>query len=52
METFIKERPLPGDSLRKGKVTVDDAVTIIGRFANGAFANLEATVRSRSTSRT
>jgi predicted dehydrogenase len=43
METFIKERPLPGDSSRKGKVTVDDAVTFIGRFADGGFANLEAT---------
>jgi len=43
METFIKERPLPGDSSRKGKVTVDDAVMFIGRFANGALANLEAT---------
>ena len=43
METFIKERPLPGDSNKKGKVTVDDAVTFIGRFQNGALANLEAT---------
>jgi len=43
METFIKERPLLGDSGKKGKVTVDDAVTFIGRFQNGALANLEAT---------
>jgi predicted dehydrogenase len=52
METFIKERPLaePGTvppqaaaGGRKGKVTVDDAVSWIGRFANGAMANLEAT---------
>jgi predicted dehydrogenase len=43
METFIKERPLPGDPSKKGKVTVDDAVMFIGRFANGALANLEAT---------
>ncbi|MDZ4815591.1 MAG: Gfo/Idh/MocA family oxidoreductase [Verrucomicrobiota bacterium] len=53
METFIKERPLLNDaggglagakaSARKGKVTVDDAVTWIGRFKNGAIANLEAT---------
>jgi predicted dehydrogenase len=43
METFIKERPLPGDSSKKGKVTVDDAVMFIGRFKNGALANLEAT---------
>ena len=43
METFIKERPLPGEPDKKGKVTVDDAVMVIGRFANGALANLEAT---------
>lgn len=52
METFIKERPIPegittgrhatGGS-KKGKVTVDDAVSWIGRFKNGALANLEAT---------
>lgn len=52
METFIKERPLPaatGAGLAAkggkamGKVTVDDAVSWIGRFKNGAIANLEAT---------
>ena len=51
METFIKERPLPSEqgglaakgSQRMGKVTVDDAVNFIGRFENGALANLEAT---------
>lgn len=43
METFIKERPLEGDSKKKGKVTVDDAVSWVGRFKNGAIANLEAT---------
>lgn len=54
LHTFIKERPLPGESgkgqspvakaLEKaGKVTVDDAATFIGRFENGALANLEAT---------
>jgi predicted dehydrogenase len=54
MQTFIKERPLtgePGKILspaakaleKRGKVTVDDAVTFIGRFENGALANLEAT---------
>lgn len=42
-ETFVKERPLEPGSDRKGKVTVDDAVTSIGRFKNGALANLEAT---------
>jgi len=48
METFIRERPLPdqpSSAARKkmGKVTVDDAVSWIGRFKNGAIANLEAT---------
>ena len=54
MHTFIKERPLIGASgkgqgqapkaiEKKGKVTVDDAATFIGRFDNGALANLEAT---------
>ncbi|CAN5799874.1 Gfo/Idh/MocA family oxidoreductase [soil metagenome] len=43
METFVKERPLAAGSRKKGKVTVDDAVTTIGRFSNGALANLEAT---------
>ena len=52
METFVKERPLldeVGSGLgakggkKMGEVTVDDAVSWIGRFENGAFANLEAT---------
>lgn len=52
METFIKERPLLAEarsglgakaSKKTGKVTVDDAVSWIGRFKNGAIANLEAT---------
>lgn len=52
METFIKERPLLEEagaglgakgSKKMGKVTVDDAVSWIGRFKNGAIANLEAT---------
>ncbi len=52
METFVKQRPLMEQgsvppravaSGKKGKVTVDDAVSWIGRFANGAIANLEAT---------
>ena len=54
MHTFIKERPLQdqsgkGDGLgakagkKMGKVTVDDAAIFIGRFENGALANLEAT---------
>jgi predicted dehydrogenase len=43
METFVKARPLESGSAKRGKVTVDDAVTTIGRFRNGALANLEAT---------
>ena len=43
METFVKERPLESGTRKTGKVTVDDAVTTIGRFKNGALANLEAT---------
>ncbi|MCO5052081.1 MAG: Gfo/Idh/MocA family oxidoreductase [Verrucomicrobiae bacterium] len=54
LHTFITERPLPaapgkeqglgGKGAGKlGKVTVDDASLFIGRFANGALANLEAT---------
>jgi predicted dehydrogenase len=54
MHTFIKERPiedaggkgagLGGKGRRKmGRVTVDDAALFLGRFKNGALANLEAT---------
>jgi len=52
METFVKQRPLPEANTagrdakpgaKMGKVTVDDAVSWIGRFKNGAVANLEAT---------
>jgi predicted dehydrogenase len=52
METFIKERPLQEEAgaglgakaaKKTGKVTVDDTVSWIGRFKNGAVANLEAT---------
>ena len=52
METFVKERPLmePGSvppkpvaSGQTGRGTVDDAGSWIGRFENGAIANLEAT---------
>jgi predicted dehydrogenase len=42
-ETFVKQRPLPGNSRRRARVTVDDAVAIVGRFRNGALASLEAT---------
>lgn len=52
METFTKKRPLWEEGTappqatkdgKQGKVTVDDAVSWIGRFKNGALANLEAT---------
>jgi predicted dehydrogenase len=56
MHTFVHERPLvetgsggkthpfPAKPPRKmGKVTVDDAALFVGRFENGALANLEAT---------
>lgn len=52
METFTKQRPLAEPGVmppqatmdgKRGRVTVDDAVSWIGRFKNGAMANLEAT---------
>jgi predicted dehydrogenase len=54
MHTFIPERPLPEASgkghlaaskapRKMGQVTVDDAALLLGRFENGALANLEAT---------
>lgn len=42
-ETFVKWRPLPENPRRRGEVTVDDAVCVVGRFRNGALASLEAT---------
>jgi predicted dehydrogenase len=54
-ETFIKKRPLEDRGAKKeglggtaggqkmGTVTVDDTAMFIGRFDNGAIANLEAT---------
>jgi predicted dehydrogenase len=42
-ETFVKSRSLPGIGNRSGKVTVDDAFSVIGRFRNGALATIEAT---------
>jgi predicted dehydrogenase len=50
-ETFIKERPLVGESsglaatatAERGPVTVDDAALFMGRFAGGAVASFEAT---------
>jgi predicted dehydrogenase len=42
LETFIKERPLPENPKKKGKVTVDDASASVVRFANGALGTIEA----------
>jgi len=42
LETFIKERPLPDNPKKKGKVTVDDASASVVRFANGALGTIEA----------
>lgn len=42
METFVRQRPQPG-TRRLARVTVDDAVTTIGHFRNGALFSLEAT---------
>ena len=43
LETFIKERPLPGHADRTGQVTVDDAATALVRFEGGAMGTVEAT---------
>ena len=40
-ETFIKERLTT--SRKRARVDVDDAVSVIGKFRNGAILNLEAT---------
>lgn len=52
-ETFIKERPLPGEEggnikgkgggSGMGEVTVDDTVMFLARFSGGAAASFEAT---------
>ena len=42
METFVKERPVPG-ARKMVKVTVDDAVSLLARFKGGALGNFEAT---------
>ena len=43
LETFIKQRPLPDNPRRTGRVTVDDAVTALLRFENGAMGTVEGT---------
>jgi len=42
METFIKERPLPEDPSKMGKVDVDDAFIALARFRNGAIGSFES----------
>lgn len=43
LETFIHERPLPGEPGRTGRVRVDDATAALVRFENGATGTVEAT---------
>jgi predicted dehydrogenase len=43
LETFIKERPLPGSPRKRGAVTVDDAALALVRFETGAIGTIEAT---------
>jgi predicted dehydrogenase len=43
LRTFIRERPLPGNPRKKGRVTVDDAAAAVVRFAGGAMGTIEAT---------
>jgi len=43
LETFVHERPLPGNRRRRGRVTVDDAAMALVRFDNGAIGTIEAT---------
>ena len=41
-ETFIKERPLPGDPTKKGAVDVDDAFIAMAKFRNGPIGSFES----------
>lgn len=43
LETFVKDRPLPGNRKKRGRVTVDDAALALMRFDEGAIGTLEAT---------
>jgi predicted dehydrogenase len=43
LETFVRERPLPGGSAARGAVTVDDASLALVKFENGAIGTIEAT---------
>jgi predicted dehydrogenase len=42
-ETFVKRRPVQTPRRQLARVTVDDTVTMVGRFRNDALASLEAT---------
>jgi predicted dehydrogenase len=41
--TFVKQRPIAKNSSKRGRVDVDDAVSAVGKFRDGAILNLEAT---------
>jgi predicted dehydrogenase len=41
LKTFIKERPLPDDPKKMGKVDVDDAALSLVKFRNGAIGSIE-----------
>jgi len=43
LETFVRERPLPGNRRKRGRVTVDDAAMALVRFEGGAMGTIEAT---------
>ncbi len=43
LETFIPERPLPGQPDERGAVTVDDAALALVRFSGGAIGSIEGT---------
>ncbi|HUF24300.1 MAG TPA: Gfo/Idh/MocA family oxidoreductase [Vicinamibacterales bacterium] len=47
LETFIRERPLPGKGRKRGRVTVDDAAMALMRFDEGAIGTMEATRMAR-----
>jgi predicted dehydrogenase len=41
LKTFIKERPMPDDKKKMGKVDVDDAALSMVKFRNGAIGTIE-----------
>lgn len=52
MKTFIKERPMEPGSKKKGTVTVDDSVSWLAHFENGAVGNFETTRFARGRKNT